>query len=77
MTLQKEGCAEVGAEEVSRIESKVVRWGEDGIGCEFVQSGFVDLNTGEVQDYKFDSNAFARFLQSARIGDQVSDLKVN
>jgi hypothetical protein len=65
MTLQKRNSGEVGSEEISRVESKVVRWGKDGIGCEFVQSEFVDLNTGElVQDREFDQEAFAKFLGS-------------
>ena len=65
MTLQKGSVSQVGPEKISRVESEVVRWGEDGIGFEFVQSGFVDLNTGEaIEDRKFDQDAFAEFLQS-------------
>jgi hypothetical protein len=30
------------------VESKVVRLGPDGVGFEFVESEFVDLNTGEI-----------------------------
>jgi hypothetical protein len=70
MTLQKGSGDEVGSEKISQVESKVVRWGEDGVGCEFVQSGFVDLNTGEIaKDRKFDQEAFAKFLQSSQRGD--------
>jgi hypothetical protein len=29
------------------VESKVVRLGPDGVGFEFVESEFVDLNSGE------------------------------
>jgi hypothetical protein len=64
MTLQKKRGGEIKSEEISRVESRVVRWGEDGIGFEFVQSGFVDLNSGEVVDRKFDQHAFTQFLQS-------------
>lgn len=64
MMLQKEGTNAVGPEEITRVESEVVRWGEDGIGCRFVESGFVDLNSGEIVEGRvFDRNAFDRFLQ--------------
>lgn len=65
MTLQKGRGIEVGSGQISRVESEVVRWGDDGIGCQFVQSGFVDLNTGEVmKDRKFDQEAFGEFLRN-------------
>lgn len=64
MMLQKEGTNAVGPEEITRVESEVARWGEDGIGCRFVESGFVDLNSGEIVEGRvFDRNAFDRFLQ--------------
>jgi hypothetical protein len=45
------------------VESEIIRWGVDGVGCAFVESGFVDLNRGEiVEDQKFDRNAFEQFL---------------
>jgi hypothetical protein len=71
MTLQKGSSDEVGTQEICRVESRVVRWGEDGIGCEFAQSGFVDLNTGEGVDRKFDREAFAQFLQNAQSSDSA------
>lgn len=64
MTLQKKRDSEITTEEISRVESRVVRWGDDGIGFEFVRSGFVDLNSGEVVDRKFDQQAFTQFLRS-------------
>jgi hypothetical protein len=78
MTLQKSSGDEVGTQEIIRVESKVVRWGEDGIGCEFVQSGFVDLNTGEAVDRKFDREAFAQFLQTVQRSDSsANDSAIN
>lgn len=51
------------SEDISRVETEVVRWGIDGVGCSFVESGFVDLNTGEiVERRKFDRVAFQGFL---------------
>lgn len=70
MTLQKGSDGVVGSEKISRVESEVVRWGEDGIGFEFLQSGFVDLNTGEgIENRKFDQDAFAEFLRSSQGSD--------
>ncbi len=70
MTLQKKTSGEVGSEQITRVESEVVRWGKDGIGCEFVQSEFVDLNTGGVvEDKEFDHEAFAKFLSSLLVKD--------
>ena len=63
MTLQKD-CPDTARPETSRVESEVVRWGEDGIGCRFVESGFVDLNSGEIiEGQVFNSKAFERFLE--------------
>lgn len=74
MTLQKRSGGEAGSGEISRVESEVVRWGDDGVGCEFVQSGFVDLNTGEVVEHrKFDQKAFAEFLQSSLRTDSPNE----
>ncbi len=74
MTLQKENRDEANSEEISRVESKVIRWGEDGVGCEFVESGFADMNTGEiVEDRKFDREAFEQFL--CRVGNQHSGVQ--
>jgi hypothetical protein len=66
MTLQKESgelSESTESEEITRVESEVVRWGEDGVAFQFVESGFVDLNTGEiVEGRKFDREAFEQFL---------------
>ena len=46
----------------------MIRWGEDGVGCEFVESGFVDLNNGEViEGERFDRAAFEQFLLRVRL----------
>lgn len=66
MTLQKEEDA--NKEDISRVESQVVRWGEDGVGCEFVESGFVDLNSGEiVEGRRFDREALQKFLKRVTV----------
>jgi hypothetical protein len=63
MTLQKENGGEASSGDISRVESKVIRWGEDGVGCEFVQSGFVDLNTGGIEEGReFERQEFEKFL---------------
>jgi hypothetical protein len=63
MTLQREECGEARREDIHRVESEIIRWGVDGVGCAFVESGFVDLNSGEVvENQKFDHEAFAQFL---------------
>ena len=48
MTLQRGGKDR--PEEIHRVESEVIRWGVDGVGCAFVESGFVDLNNGVALD---------------------------
>jgi hypothetical protein len=63
MTLQRQDGSESTPEDFHRVESEIIRWGVDGVGCAFVESGFVDLNRGEiVEDQKFDRNAFEQFL---------------
>jgi hypothetical protein len=66
MTLQKvkDGRSDSAkSDEISRVESEVVRWGEDGVGFHFVESGFVDLNTGEIMEgSRFDREGFEQFL---------------
>lgn len=63
MTLQKD-LPENVRPEISRVESEVVRWGENGVGCRFVESGFVDLNSGEILEGQvFDREAFQRFIE--------------
>jgi hypothetical protein len=67
MTLQRNNPAATKADDICRVESKVVRWGDDGIGCEFVESGFFDLNSGEViEGQRFDHNALEQFLLRVR-----------
>ncbi|MGA8086613.1 MAG: hypothetical protein WCA10_04855 [Terracidiphilus sp.] len=67
MTLQRNDLRAGKADDVCRVESKVVRWGEDGVGCEFVESGFFDLNNGEIiEGQKFDRTAFEQFLLRVR-----------
>jgi hypothetical protein len=67
MTLQRNNPAAAKADDICRVESKVVRWGDDGIGCEFVESGFFDLNSGEViEGQRFDHNALEQFLLRVR-----------
>ncbi len=67
MTLQREDSGEAKSQDIHRVESEVVRWGVDGVGCAFVESGFVDLNSGEVVEHqKFDREAFEQFLYRVR-----------
>lgn len=48
MTLQRTRTRDGDPLDAITVECKVVRWGSDGVGLEFVESGFVDLNTGEI-----------------------------
>lgn len=67
MTIQKQNCDAENAANTSKVESTVVRWGEDGVGCEFVESGFVDLNTGQVKEgLQFERGEFDKFLATVR-----------
>lgn len=67
MTLQRHNPDAAKTDDVCRVESKVVRWGDDGVGCEFVESGFFDLNNGEVIEGKrFDRAAFDEFIHRVR-----------
>jgi PilZ domain-containing protein len=65
MTLQQDGADPGAPGETTQVESEVVRWGGDGIGCRFPEeSVFVDVNSGEiVQGQVFDKKALARFLE--------------
>jgi len=67
MTLQRNNPAAATADDTCKVESKVVRWGDDGVGCEFVESGFFDLNNGEmIEGQKFNREAFEQFLLGVR-----------
>jgi len=67
MTLQRQNCDAENAANTSKVESAVIRWGEDGVGCEFVESGFVDLNTGQMkQGQQFEREEFHKFLATVR-----------
>jgi hypothetical protein len=67
MTLQRSNPDAAKIDDACKVESTVVRWGEDGVGCEFVESGFFDLNSGElIEGQKFDHQAFEQFLLRAR-----------
>jgi hypothetical protein len=67
MTLQRANIGEAHSEDIHQVESQVVRWGVNGVGCAFVESGLVDLNSGEiVEDQKFDRVAFEQFLLRAQ-----------
>ncbi|MGA9586289.1 MAG: hypothetical protein WBQ95_13225 [Terracidiphilus sp.] len=74
MTLQKGDRSDATSEDIHQVESEVIRWGLDGVGCAFVESGFVDLNSGEVvENQKFDREAFEHFL--CRVQRPASDVE--
>lgn len=67
MTLQRNNSGSAIDDDVCKVESTIVRWGEDGVGCEFVESGFFDLNSGElIEGQHFDHEAFEQFLFRVR-----------
>src|SRR6266568_2843799 len=64
MTLQRADINGEDPRDSVCVESKVVRLGPDGVGFEFVESEFVDLNTGETLPEKRVKRAdLERFLE--------------
>ncbi len=71
MTLQMEATADENIADTACVESQVVRWGEDGVGFKFVQSEFVDLNSGElVSGKRFEKVAFQQFLDRLAVPNE-------
>jgi hypothetical protein len=69
MTLQKTDCVEEGAEKSISVYTRAVRWGDDGVGLQFVESDTQDPRLGmdQLAD-KLDRKELDRFLQRLRKG---------
>jgi hypothetical protein len=64
MTLQRTNTDGEGPDDYIAVQTKVVRWGTDGIGLSFVPSNAVDLNTGEnLPETGVGKKALYRFIQ--------------
>ena len=64
ITLQKTDKDEDDPEGSISVQSRVARWGLDGLGLEFVLSEFIDPNSGEVLPGRAeDKKALEHFLQ--------------
>lgn len=62
MTLQRVGAC-TDPENTTRVESEVVRWGNDGVGCRIVKSGIASRGTdGILEKKRFARKAFQKFL---------------
>ena len=73
VTLQRTDIEEAGQEDAICIQSKVVRWGLDGMGFEFFPARAVALNTGELLSRRrSDREALPRFLQRLKLpGEEI------
>jgi hypothetical protein len=58
ITLQKEDCSANNNEDWRRVESKVVRWADDGVGFEFVSGKDAHILLGD----QFEKRAFEQFV---------------
>ena len=64
MTLQRTNTDGEGPDDYIAVQTKVARWGTDGIGISFVPSNAVDLNTGEnLPETGVGKKALYRFVQ--------------
>jgi hypothetical protein len=63
MTLQRTDRAGKNLDDSIAVQSRVVRWGSDGLGLAFVLSRAVDLNSGEsLRENGADKKTLERFL---------------
>ena len=63
MTLQRTNTDGEGPDDYIAVQTRVARWGTDGVGLAFVPSNAVDLNTGEpLQDMGVGKKALHRFV---------------
>ncbi len=75
MTLQRTDSAGKNLEDSIAVQSRVVRWGSDGLGLAFVLSKAVDPSSGEsLRENGADKRALERFLE--RLKDSSEELRV-
>jgi len=71
MTLQRTDRAGKNLEDSIAVQSRVVRWGSDGLGFAFVLSRSVDPNNGELlREHGADRKTLERFLECLWTAEQ-------
>ncbi|HUD56091.1 MAG TPA: PilZ domain-containing protein [Terracidiphilus sp.] len=74
MTLQRTDSAGKNLDDSIAVQSRVVRWGSDGLGLAFVLSKAVDPNSGEsMRENGADKKMLERFLE--RLKDSNAELR--
>jgi hypothetical protein len=75
MTLQRTDSAGKNLDDSIAVQSRVVRWGSDGLGLAFVLSKTLDPNSGEsIRENGADKKMLERFLE--RLKDDSAALRV-
>jgi uncharacterized membrane protein (UPF0127 family) len=75
MTLQRTDSAGKNLDDSIAIQSRVVRWGSDGLGLAFVVSKALDPNSGEsMRENGADRKTLERFLE--RLKESTAELRV-
>jgi len=75
MTLQRTDSAGKNLDDSIAVQSRVVRWGSDGLGLAFVLSKALDPNSGEsIRENGADKKMLERFLE--RLKDDSTALRV-
>lgn len=68
MTLQRTGIEEMSPDDTISVEARVVRWGLDGLGFEFLPARAISSKTGESLSAKrVDREELPRFLQKLNL----------
>ncbi len=76
MTLQRTDAAGRNLDESIAVQSRVVRWGNDGLGLAFVPSRAVDAKSGEaLRENGADKKTLDRFLE--RLKEPAEEMRVH
>ena len=75
MTLQRTDSSGKNLDDSIAVQSRVVRWGSDGLGLAFVVSKALDPNNGEsMRENGADKKALERFLE--RLKNETAELRI-
>jgi hypothetical protein len=75
MTLQRTDSAGKNIDDYVAVQSKVVRWGNDGLGLAFVVSMAVDPDSGEaMRENGTDRKTLEQFLE--RLNESADELRI-
>jgi hypothetical protein len=69
MTLQETGSGPESSERAIQVHSRAVRWGEDGVGLQFVLSNTRDARSGKKVVDAADQKELEKFLQHLKKGN--------